>query len=316
MKHSYCSVWTVFVVSRLDDFLEPLHHGVWEVVVSKDSVTESLDPGWEKSPINVPSPGTIASYRKGQYHVHEAATEWRVHLDNHDPKKHPFLHLVDDAPLLLMIGDTFVTLIAGTRKQTGDEGEILEGQKRAWQDQVLVGFFIILLGLFVITNPLLTFQGIIKLFIPLVIIGLGLFTVQKGVGMRPFRITSDNLVTRGLIIVFIGFVAFYIPIVVWLALLLGILALWMIASAVVLLARARKGRGAIPEGFFSRVIIAIVSLILAGLIIVDPMSVVALLMVILGFVALALGIMLVVNGLRLRKRMKAGKSSPQKAVTA
>jgi hypothetical protein len=68
-------------MTRLDEFLEPLHHGVWEVAVPKDSVTEPLDSGWEKSKINVPSPGTIDSYRKGQYHVHETATEWRVHLD-------------------------------------------------------------------------------------------------------------------------------------------------------------------------------------------------------------------------------------------
>jgi hypothetical protein len=75
-------------MTRLDEFLEPLHHGVWEVVVPNDSVTEPLDSGWEKEKINVASPGTIVSYRKGQYHVHETTTEWRVHLDRHDPKLH------------------------------------------------------------------------------------------------------------------------------------------------------------------------------------------------------------------------------------
>ena len=68
---------------------------------------------------------------EGQYDVHETATEWRVHLDNHDPKYHPLLHLIDDAPLLLMIGDTFVTLVSGTRNKTGNEQMILEGQVRA-----------------------------------------------------------------------------------------------------------------------------------------------------------------------------------------
>jgi hypothetical protein len=91
---------------------------------------------------------------------------------------------------------------------------------------------------------------------------------------------------------------------VWVALLLGILALWMLASAIMLLSRARKGRAAIPEGFTSRIFIAILSLCLVGLIIIDPLAVVGLLMVILGLVALVLGIMLTVNGIRLKKRMK------------
>ena len=294
-------------MSRLDDFLEPLHHGVWEVVIPKESVTEPLDPGWERSAINVPSPGTIASYRKGQYHVHETATEWRVHLDNHDPKRHPALHLIDDAPLLLMIGDTFVTLIAGTRRKTGDEKEILDGQRRAWQDQVLVGLFLMLIGVFVATNPLLIFEGIMRILVPLAIIGLGVFTLLKGFDTQTFRVTQNGLLSRGMVIILVGIIAFYLPMVVWVALLLGILALWMLASAIMLLSRARKGRAAIPEGFTSRIIIAILSLCLVGLIIIDPLAVVELLMVILGLVALVLGIMLVINGIRLRKRMKKSR---------
>ncbi|MDD4255122.1 MAG: hypothetical protein PHP59_07065 [Methanofollis sp.] len=76
-------------MARLDDFLEPLDGGVWEVAVPKEAVTDALDGGWKQSPINVPSPGTLANYRKGNYHLHETATEWRVHHDRYDPKKHP-----------------------------------------------------------------------------------------------------------------------------------------------------------------------------------------------------------------------------------
>jgi hypothetical protein len=291
-------------VSSLEEFLGPLHHGVWEVIVPRESVTDPLDPGWERSRINVPSPGTSASYRKGQYHAHETPTEWRVHLDNHDPKRHPVLHLIDDAPLLLMIGDTFVTLVAGTRKKTGDEDAILEGQTRAWQDQVLIGLFILLVGVFVITNPWLTFQGITRLFIPLVIIGLGLVTIGKGVTFHPFRTVQQDLLYRGMGIMLAGFIAFSLPMVVWVTCILGILALWMLASAVMLLGRARKGRSAIPEGFVSRIVIALLSLGLVALIIFYPRGVVALLMVIMGFVALVLGVMLLVNGIRLQRRME------------
>ena len=146
----------------------------------KESVTEPLDAGWVKSPINVPTPGTIASYRKGQFHVHEQQAEWHVHLDNHDPKVHPYLHLIDDAPLLLMIGDTVITLIAGTRKKTGNEKEILEDQKRSWKEQVLVGALLMLVGIFIVVNPMLSFKGLMNLLVPLAIISLGIITARPG----------------------------------------------------------------------------------------------------------------------------------------
>jgi len=291
-------------VSTLDEFLGPLHHGVWEVDVPKDMVSEPLDPGWELSRINIPSPGTMASYRKGQYHVHETATEWRVHLDNHDPRHHPLLHLIDDAPLLLMIGDTFGTLIASTRKKTGDEEKILEGQTRAWRDQVLMGLFIILIGLFVVTNPMLTFRGITLLFLPLIMIGIGLFTVMKAISTGPVRILKKDLFYRGMAITLSGIIAFYLPLSFWILCLLGILGVWMLASAVMLFGRARKGRAGIPEGFASRIGIAILSLCLVGLILINPKGVLALLVVILGIVALLLGVMLLVNGIRLKRRME------------
>ena len=291
-------------MSSLDEFLGPLHHGVWEVEIPIESVTEPLDQGWEVSRINLPPPGTIASYRKGKYHVHETATQWRVHLDNHDPKHHPILHLIDDAPLLLMIGDTFGTLIATTRKKTGNEAKILEGQSKAWKDQVLIGLFIILVGIFVVTNPLLTFKGITRLFVPLVIIGLGIFTITKSVRVQPFRLNDDPVLYRGIIITTAGFIAFYLPLTLWIVGLLGILAVWMLATAIVLLGRARKGRSAIPEGFVSRIVIAILSLCIVGLIFTYPIEIVGLLMIVLGVIGLLLGIMLFVNGVRLKRWME------------
>jgi uncharacterized membrane protein HdeD (DUF308 family) len=291
-------------MSRLDDFLEPLHHGVWEVDIPKDSVTEPLDPGWEVSKINIPSPGTIASYRKGQHHVHETATEWRVHLDNHDPKHHPLLHLIDDAPLLLMIGDTLVTLVSGARNKTGDEQRILEGQTRAWKTQITTGLIIIVIGLFVITKPWLSFRGTVRIFVPLVMIGLGLFTTLRSVGMDPFRILDQRLFYRGLVVAAAGMLAFYLPLYAWVNGLLVVVFVWMLASAVILLGRARKGRTAIPEGFVSRVVIAIISLCLAVVMFIYPIAFVALLMLIGGIVVLLIGVTLLLNGIRLKRRME------------
>ena len=101
----------------------------------------------------------------------------------------------------------------------------------------------------------------------------------------------------------VGIIAFYLPLALWIVVLLGILALWMFASAIILLIRAGKGRAAIPEGFTSRVIIAVLSLLIGVLIFIDPVSVLLTLMAIVGVIALLLGLMLSVNGFRLRTRM-------------
>ena len=291
-------------MTTLDEFLGPLLDGVWEVIVPKESVTEPLDSGWVKSPINVPTPGTIASYRKGQYHVHEQQTEWHVHLDNHDPNVHPYLHLVDDAPLLLMIGDTVVTLIAGTRKKTGNEKEILEDQNKSWKEQVLVGTLLILVGVFIVANPLLAFQGLMHLLVPLAIIGIGIITSWHGIAFSPFRVLPGGLLYRGIGIIVAGIIAFYLPLSLWVVVILGIIALWMFLSAFVLLSRARKGRAAIPEGFLSRIVIAVLSLLLGLLIFLNPKGMLQVLMAIVGAIAFLLGLMLLVNGIRLRNWMR------------
>ncbi|HOZ42626.1 MAG TPA: hypothetical protein PLD13_03425, partial [Methanoculleus sp.] len=70
-------------MSTLESYLDALHRGVFQVVVPKALVTEPLEPVWKRSAINVPSPGTIASYRKGQYHAHETASEYHVHMDRY-----------------------------------------------------------------------------------------------------------------------------------------------------------------------------------------------------------------------------------------
>jgi hypothetical protein len=170
-----------------------LHEGDWEVVVPKESVTGPSD-GWEKPGINVPSPGTIASYRKGQYHVHETKTEWRVHLDRYDPKTHPLLHLVDDAPLLLMIGGTFLTLIMETRSTKDDDtSRILEEQKAGWQVLVMIGISLMFVGFLIIADPLVTFKGIIHIVIPVLVTGLGIVIIRRGLSFGPVKVVSRGV---------------------------------------------------------------------------------------------------------------------------
>lgn len=290
-------------MSSLDEFLDPLNHGVWEVTVPKEQVTEPLGAGWEKSPVNVPTPGTIASYRKGRYHVHETRNEWKVHLDNHDPKTQPYLHLINDAPLLLMIGDTFITLVAGTRKKKGNTQEILDDQKKAWKQQVLLGIAVMIAGTLIINSPLEFFSGMFTFLLPVAIVVIGGLTIYTSLKNRGDQDTDWEGILRGLAIMIAGIIAGFLPVDFWAVLVLAVITLWMFASAFILLARVLKGRKAIPEGFYSRLIIALISLALGILIFIEPEGILVLLMAIIGVIVLLLGLMLLVNGLRLRQMM-------------
>lgn len=297
-------------MTKLDDFLEPLSQGIWEVIVPKDMVTDPPDPGWRKSAINVPSPGTIASYRKGRFHVHETKTEWRVHLDRYDPIKNPVMHLVDDAPFILMISDTFMTLVMDTRRtRIKNTADSLKTQRFIWQEQVVSGLVLCLVGFFIINNPLNFFRDLFELIIPLLIIGLAVIFL-----VRPFRTRLPEKyqvvdLSRGIGIFCAGILAWFLPLALWVISILVILALWMIASSVMLLKRVAKGRHAVPEGFYSRMAIGVISLLLAVLLFISPAGILVLLMEILGAVTLLLGITLCINGLRMRAWMKQVRAS-------
>lgn len=293
------------VVTRLDDFLEPLSQGVWEVIIPKETVTEPPDSGWHTSAINVPSPGTLGSYRKGRFHVHETKTEWRVHLDRYDPRKKPLMHLVDDAPLILMISDTFMTLVMDTRRtEIKNTADNLRTQRFIWQEQVVFGLLLCLAGLFIITNPVNFFKDIFERIIPLLIICLAIILlVRPFPGRLPEKYRTMDL-SRGIGVLCAGILAYFLPLALWVIFVLAILTLWMIASAVVLLQRAWKGRDAVPEGFYSRMATGFLSLVLAILLFFSPLGILEFLVEILGAVVALLGITLCINGMRLRSWMK------------
>ncbi|WP_321507446.1 hypothetical protein [uncultured Methanoregula sp.] len=271
------------------------------MAIPKVTVTEPLDTGWVQSRINVPSPGTIASYRKGRYHVHETKTEWRVHLDRYDPKKNPLLHLIDDAPLILMISDTFMTLIMDTRRaETESTAETLRTQRFIWQEQVVYGVLLGLVGFFILNNPVQVFKRIFDLLLPLAILGIAvmMFIRTFRARLREKYMTRDLL--SGIVIFCAGILAFLLPMDYWVAGILALLTVWMIASAGMLLSRVAKGRHAVPEGFYSRMAIGIISLAITILLLICPKGILVILVEVLGAVTILLGITLCVNGLRLR----------------
>lgn len=292
-------------IPTLDDFLDPLREGVWEVTVSKSQVTEPLDPGWERSFINIPTPGTVASYRKGHYHAHETEYAYSVHLDRYDPKNHPFLHLVDDAPLLLMIADTFITLVASARKSPEMKiGVSLREQKRTWQIMFLVGVALALTALWIVFNPLLTFVGMTNVLVPAAIMALGVVISRKGVSRDAKKIVSPGSLFLGISVFLLGVVSFFLSLEIFIQVVLLILSFWAFGSAWMSFSLVAKGKDSVPEGFFRRMFIGIFSLLLALLILLIPDAMVALLMELLGVLVLLLGVVLCAGGWRLRAKMK------------
>lgn len=292
-------------VTRLDDFLSPLHQGIWEITVQKEKVTEPLDTGWERSLINIPTPGTISCYRKGQYHVHETQTEWKVHLDRYDPKVHPLLHLVDDAPLFLMIADTFVTLLAAARHGPGTYASAaLKEQNRTWQVLLLVGFALALAGMWVFANPVESFGGIISLLLPTGIIVLGIVIARKGVSVQQGALVSPGSVLIGVSTVVLGLVMFALPMDGFIQLLLLVLAFWAFGSAYMSFSRVARGRRAVPEGFFRRLGTGVFSLLLAVSILMVPGAMIRLLMEVFGILVFLLGITIGLTGWKLRGKMR------------
>jgi len=293
-------------MTRIDDFLDPLHQGVWAVTVPKVMVSEPLDAGWERSLINVPSPGTLASYRKGNFHVHETSNEWKVHLDRYDPKVHPFLHLADDAPLLLMIADTFLTLIISTRcSPERNTWGTLKEQRRTWEIMILAGFALALAGVWIITNPLITFGGIIQFLFPLGIMVSGVFITRKGISLHHMSLVSFGSLFFGISVFCLGIVTLFLPLDLFILLLLLILASWAFGSAYMSFSRVVRGKKAVPEGFYYRLGTGILSFLLAISILLVPDAILALLMEIFGVLIFLLGIVLCSGGWRLREKMKS-----------
>ena len=292
-------------MTRLDDYLQPLEEGIFEVFVDKSEVTEPLDEGWEMSKINLPSPETVASYRKGQYHVHETKDQWKVHKDRYDPKDHPLLHLVDDAPLVFMIAGTFNTLLFESKSSVRkDPLQLLEEHKAAWQLLMVTGIFLILLGGILALDPIRWFTGCIKYIIPLAIVGFALFLIWRAFTVRPLRMESSKRMMLGLGVLLIGIVTFLIN-PIWIALMFVlVIALWSFSSAFMSLRRTTGGRLATPEGFYKRLGMGAFSLILGLAVILAPAAVVSFIMYILAAMAMLIGAIMIVDSLGLRNAFK------------
>ncbi|MDD3858301.1 MAG: hypothetical protein PHP43_09680, partial [Methanoculleus sp.] len=224
-------------MSTLESYLDALHQGVFQVVVPKALVTEPLEPGWKQSAINVPSPGTIASYRKGQYHAHETVSEYHVHMDRYDPEKNPIMHLIDDAPLVLMVHETMETLFVTGRDATRrDPRQRLADQHMSWKLRMGLGAVLLAIGavllLLAVGETVLFFTVIL----PSLVLILGLLTIVEGVRGRDHKERAGREIVRGGMLAGAGLVLFALW-KLYLVLILLVLMVWFFSSAAVTLLR-------------------------------------------------------------------------------
>ncbi|HOI12255.1 MAG TPA: DUF308 domain-containing protein [Methanoculleus sp.] len=287
-------------MGTLESYLDALHQGVFQVVVPRTLVTEPLEPDWKRSPINVPSPETIASYRKGQYHAHETVSEYRVHMDRYDPEKNPIMHLIDDAPLLLMIHETMETILVTGRDATRkDPLQRLLDQHTSWRLRMGFGALLWAIATILLFLAISDVTPFFTVILPSLVLILGLLTIVRGIRQRKRQEHANKDIIRGSLVAGAGIVLF----VFWelyLVLILLVLVVWFFSSAVVTLLRVVRERGHLPQGFWYTLGLGVSSLVLGVLAVTLPEGLVDLLVFLLAGIVFMAGAFLILDAWGLR----------------
>lgn len=294
-------------MSTLESYLDALHQGVFQVVVPKDLVTGPLEPAWKRSAINVPSPETIASYRKGQYHAHETATEYRVHMDRYDPEKNPIMHLIDDAPLILMIHETMETILVTGRDATRrDPRQRLADQQVSWKLRMGLGAVLLAIGAVLLLLAVWETVLFFAVVLPSLVLVLGLLTIVEGVRGRSHRERAGREIVRGAMLAGAGLVLFAFW-ELYLVLILLVLMVWFFSSAAVTLLRVVRDRRRLTKGFWYTLGLGVGSLALGVLAITLPAELVEILLALLAGLVLMAGTFTLLDawGLRNAARLMA-----------
>jgi uncharacterized membrane protein HdeD (DUF308 family) len=284
----------------LIDFLDALHQGVWEVVVPKEEVTEPLPPSWKRSAINVPSPGTVASYRNGQYHAHETGDDYRVHMDRYDPERNPVMHLVDDAPLALMIFETLETLAVSARDaRREDPVARIADLRLSGGMRMALGGLVLAIGALLLLLAVGTVGLLFELVVPALVGLVGVLLLVHGAVLRARGEHGRKDLVRGLAML-AGGVLLYLFWILYLVLLLILLAVWFLSSAAVTLVRVVRTRGRLPQGFAFTLFLGVASLLFGYWAFVEPERLVRVLVLVLGAIALLAGAFLLIDGYGMR----------------
>lgn len=226
-------------------------------------------------------------------------------MDLYDPDTHPVMHLVDDAPLLLMIAGTVESLwvdAKNTRKM--DKKELLREQKIAWQLILIAGTFLFLIGCLMIFRNYLTAEFFVTIGLPIAMIGFAIFIIFQGIRIRPLNAVAKKNVVVGIIFIMFGILALLSSAFIILLWVL-FLAVWPISTAFVSLKRVKQGKIATPDGFIKRLAIGVVSIILVILFFIAPEQVTILIVGVVAVIIILMGILLILKGLGLRSALKA-----------
>jgi len=274
-------------MSDIYEYLSALHQGIWEVVIPKDLLTVPLGPEWKFSPINVPSQETIASYRNGQYHLHETKDEYRVHLDRYDPEKNPILHLIDDAPLVLMILETLQTIYMTARDAKKNPGpDFIKDQRLTWEFRILLGVIMLSISGILVMIALNQDNRLFSILLPSIVFLTGALILAHGFFMGKRKEHSKKDIVNGFLIM-IGGITMALLWELYLLIILLILAIWFFGSAYVSLKRVIKDKKEIPQGLWLSLAMGVGSLLFGALTIFVPDI---LLEILVGIMAVIVGI--------------------------
>jgi len=287
-------------MSDIYEYLSALHQGIWEVVIPKELLTVPLGPEWKFSPINVPSQDTIASYRNGQYHLHETKTEYRVHLDRYDPDKNPILHLIDDAPLVLMILETLETIYMTARDVKKNPGsDFIKEQRLTWKLRMVLGIILLsisgILGMIALNQD----ERLFSMILPSIVFFTGALILAHGLYMGKRKEHSKKDVVNGFLIM-IGGIFMALLWELYLFIILFILAIWFFGSAYVSLRRVIKEKKEIPQGLWLSMGMGIGSLAFGVLTIFVPDILLEILVGILAVIVGIIGFGFLLDGYGLR----------------
>ena len=274
-------------MSDIYEYLSALHQGIWEVVIPKDLLTVPLGPEWKFSPINVPSQETIASYRNGQYHLHETKDEYRVHLDRYDPEKNPILHLIDDAPLVLMILETLQTIYMTARDaKKNPVPDFIKDQRLTWEFRILLGVIMLSISGILVMIALNQDNRLFSILLPSIVFLTGALILAHGFFMGKRKEHSKKDIVNGFLIM-IGGIIMALLWELYLLIILLILAIWFFGSAYVSLKRVIKDKKEIPQGLWLSLAMGVGSLLFGALTIFVPDI---LLEILVGIMAVIVGI--------------------------
>ncbi len=218
----------------------------------------------------------------------------------YDPEKNPVMHLVDDAPLALMIFETLETLTVSARDaKREDPVARIVNLRLSGGMRIALGALVLAIGFVLLLLAFGTTVLLFEVIVPALVVLAGVVLLANGIRLRARGEHANKDVVRGLALI-AGGVLLYFFWFLYVVLLVLILAIWFLSSAAVTLARVVRTRGKLPQGFAFTLGLGLVSLLFAYWAFVDPARLVKILVLVLGLIMLIAGIFLITDGYGMR----------------